>query len=77
MQTDIILNAAIYMACTIKWLDSGEISEDIVICISKSDQPQDDHIFYYCHDVAEFMSLTNNDCGEDFQVLQYCVVGCL
>jgi hypothetical protein len=60
------------MTCTIKWLDSGEIAEDIVICISELDQPQlDDDIFYYCHDVAEFMSLTNDDCGEEFQVLQY------
>ena len=56
MQTDIILNTAIYMTCTIKWLDSGEIAEDIVICISELDQPQlDDDIFYYCHDVAEII----------------------
>jgi len=62
------------MTCTIKWLDSGEIAESIVICISELDQPRlDDDIFYYCHDVAEFMSLTNDDCGEGFQVLQYCM----
>ena len=78
MQTGVILNTAIYMTCTIKWLDSGEIAESIVICISELDQPRlDDDIFYYCHDVAEFMSLTNDNCGEEFQVLQYCIVRCL
>lgn len=65
-------------ACNIKWLDSGEIAEDIVICISELDQPRlDDYIFNTCHDVAEFMSLTNDDCGEEFQVLQCCTVRCL
>jgi hypothetical protein len=73
-----MMNTPIYMTCTIKWLDSGEITEDIVICISELDHPQlDDDIFYYCRDVAEFMSLTNDDCGEEFQVLKYCIVRCL
>jgi hypothetical protein len=72
MQSDI--NTATYMACTIKWLDSGEIADDVVICITTmSDPPQDDLTFFHCYDIAEFMSLTNDDCGEDFQVLQFCI----
>jgi hypothetical protein len=46
-QTDIVLNTAMYMECTIKWLDSGEIANDIVLCISEIDQPQLDESLHF------------------------------
>lgn len=53
--------------CVIRWKDTDE-SESVIFSLDGTDN---DGIFFVCHSEDEFMSLTEDTTGEDFDILEF------
>lgn len=58
-----------YVSCEVRYKDEITTFDTIISFKEYQEDEEDEHIFWYCYDIEEFIDLTSEDNDEDFVIL--------